>query len=141
MSDQRPAIAVVGAGIAGLTAARAIARASRWQVEVYERGERPGGVLTTSAAAGYLREHAANGFLTSPLRTLQAAGAQLPGDAIELAEQLGVATAEADSRAKQRWIFRAGRLHPVPLGPGLFLKSRLLSWRGKLAVLGEPFRR
>jgi oxygen-dependent protoporphyrinogen oxidase len=47
----------------------------------------------------------------------------------------------ADARAKRRYLFRDGRLQLVPMGPGSLLGSSLLTARGKLRLLGEPFSR
>lgn len=44
----------------------------------------------------------------------------------------------ADPRAP-RFIDFGGTLQPVPMSPGSFLSTRLLSWRGKLRLLAEPF--
>jgi oxygen-dependent protoporphyrinogen oxidase len=114
----------------GLCAARALARRGDVEVVVYERAGRPGGVLHTSRADGFVREHAANAFL--PVRE---------GDgALDLAGELGVEVAEAAPEAKKRWIYRKGALHALPSGPRQLLTTGLLSWRGKLALLGEPLR-
>ena len=121
-------IAVVGGGIAGLTAAWRLVERGH-DVTVFEAGPRPGGVIATSSVDGFVREHAANGFLTAD------------DGAAALCAELGVPTVEAAAAAKRRWIYRGGALHPVPASPGALVRSGLLTWRGKLALLGEPFRR
>jgi oxygen-dependent protoporphyrinogen oxidase len=120
-------IAVVGGGIAGLAAARRLV-AGGADVTVYEAAARPGGVLGTSRADGFLREHAATAVLAAP------------GGLVELAAELGVEMQAASPAAVQRWIWIDGALHALPRGPVDFVKSDLLTWRGKLALLGEPFR-
>ncbi len=122
-------VAVVGAGIGGLTAALRLQQDGH-EVTVLDAGARPGGVIGTSTASGFRREHAANGFLT---------GAD--DGAAALCAELGVDVVEAAPAARSRWIYLRGRLHALPSGPGSFARSGLLSWRGKLGVLGEPFRR
>lgn len=129
-TSQRIRVAVLGAGIGGLAAARALRQTGAYDVEVYEREQRAGGVIHTSVEAGFVREHAANGFL--PVKD--------GSGAIDLAEQLGVEVVPAADAAKKRWIYRHGRLHALPTSPAAFVKSELLTWRGKMALLGEPLR-
>jgi oxygen-dependent protoporphyrinogen oxidase len=121
-------IAVIGGGIAGLVAARALLRAGL-DAHVLEAGSRTGGVIGTSAVDGYLREHAASSFLGGP------------GDgAYALCQELGVAVDKASPRARARWIYLDGKLRALPRSPVGFVTSDLLTWRGKLDVLREPFR-
>lgn len=122
-------VAVVGGGIGGLTAALRLVQDGH-DVTVLDAGARPGGVIGTSTASGFRREHAANGFLTGAA-----------DGAAALCRELGVGVVEAAPEAKSRWIYLRGKLHAVPTGPGSFARTGLLSWRGKLGVLGEPFRR
>ncbi len=121
-------VAVVGAGIAGLTAAWRLVGDGH-DVTVLEASPQPGGVIATSIVDGFLREHAANGFLSSD------------DGAAALCIELGVPIVEAAAAAKRRWIYRGGALHAVPSSPLALARSHLLSWRGKLALLGEPLRR
>lgn len=121
-------VAVVGGGVAGLTAAWRLVGAGHDPI-VFEAGSRPGGVVHTSRVDGFVREHAANGFLTGD-----------DDGCAALCEELGVPVVTAADAAKRRWIYRGGELHPVPLDPLSFARSRLLSWRGKLAALAEPLR-
>lgn len=122
-------VAVVGGGIGGLTAGLRLVQDGH-DVTVLDAGARPGGVIGTSTASGFRREHAANGFLTGAA-----------DGAAALCTELGVGVVEASPAAKSRWIYLRGELHAVPSGPGSFARSGLLSWRGKLGVMGEPFRR
>ncbi|MEZ4403439.1 MAG: protoporphyrinogen oxidase [Kofleriaceae bacterium] len=121
-------VAVVGGGVAGLTAAWRLLGAGHEPI-VLEAGPRAGGVIQTSTVDGFVREHAANGFLTGD-----------DDGAAALCAELGVPVVEAAAAAKHRWIYRGGELHPVPASPVAFARSRLLTWRGKLAALGEPLR-
>ena len=120
-------IGVVGAGVAGLAAARRLAARGDLEVVVWDAADRPGGVLATSRADGFTREHAANGFL---------AGGDEGGAA--LAAELGVEVVAPSSAARRRWIYRDGRL--VPVTPGALLGGELVSRRGLLRALGEPLR-
>src|SRR5262249_41582998 len=42
--------------------------------------------------------------------------------------------------ARHRWIWIDGALRALPSGPIAFARSDLLTWRGKLSILAEPFR-
>lgn len=102
---------------------------------VLEAGERLGGILRTERRDGFLIERSADMFTTRE-----------PW-ALELCEQLGLADSLLPTCKEHRGalVLRDGRLHRVPLGFTLmaptrllsFLKSPLLSWRGKLRVLRE----
>ena len=120
-------IAVVGGGIGGLTAARALVRAGH-DVTVLEAAERPGGVVGTSRVDGFVREHAASSFLGGP-----------PHGALALCRELGVDCDKASPHAKRRWVYIDGALHAMPMSPLALARTDMLTWRGKLALLREPF--
>lgn len=121
-------VAVIGGGIGGLAAARALVRSEGSpDVTVFESSERPGGVLTTTTAEGYVLEHAANAFLSGS------------GDgAVTLCDALGVEVVEASPQAKRRWIFIDDALKELPTSPKAFARSDLLSTKAKLRMLAEP---
>ncbi|MEJ7598010.1 MAG: protoporphyrinogen oxidase [Kofleriaceae bacterium] len=121
-------IAVVGGGLAGLTAARALVAAGI-DVSVFEASARAGGVIETSHVDGFVREHAASSFLGGPSR-----------GALALCKELGVPVVPASPRAKRRWIYIDGKLRALPRNPIELVRSDLLTWRGKLDLLREPFR-
>ncbi|HTE51799.1 MAG TPA: protoporphyrinogen oxidase [Kofleriaceae bacterium] len=129
MSERTPRVAVIGAGLAGLAAARRLALRGDVDLVVYEAADRVGGVIGTSVTDGFAREHAANGFLSGPV-----------GGVADLAEELGVPVEPASPAAKRRWVYRGGALRPVPSGPGDLLRGELLGLRGLVHALGEPFR-
>jgi oxygen-dependent protoporphyrinogen oxidase len=115
-------IVVVGAGIAGLSAAHELRRRGR-EVVVLEAATRVGGVIHSERVDGYLCE--------------DAAGSMIAGPAVELARSLGVDLVPA--AVKKRWIFRHGALRAVPARPAELVTTSLLSWRGKARLLLEPF--
>ena len=121
-------IAVIGGGIGGLTAARALVAAGI-DAYVLDAGDRPGGVLATTTVGGFVREHAASSFLGGP-----------PGGALALCNALGVPVDKASPKAKRRWIFIDGKLRALPRNPIELARSDLLTWRGKLDLLREPLR-
>ncbi len=120
-------LAVIGGGFGGLTAARALVTAGH-DVTVLEAGPRVGGVVGTSTSDGFVREHAASSFLGGP-----------PHGALALCNELGLATEKALPAAKRRYIYIDGTLRLLPSDPVSFVRSDLLTWRGKLDLLREPF--
>jgi protoporphyrinogen/coproporphyrinogen III oxidase len=127
-------VAVVGAGIGGLTAAYAIHRRARErgvrvQLDVFEAAARTGGQLQSLAEDGYVVEWGANAFRTGV------------GAARDLGERLGLAheRVEASAAANRRYVFHGGRLHRLPAGPVSLLGFTPLSIAGRLRVFAEPF--
>lgn len=123
-------VAIVGAGVAGLSVARLLRARPELDVVVFEATDRAGGVVRTTHVDGFMREHAANAFMSG-----------VPGGAVELADELGVAMQEASKVARRRWIYVRGELKPLPTNPFEAVTSDLISWRGKLVAAMEPLRR
>ncbi len=123
-------VLVIGAGVSGMACAHALVQGGV-TVTVLEAASRPGGVVGTMNADGFLFECGPN--------TVQAGSRTFR----ELCGDLGVADELIVSRpeAKLRYLFHRGHLRALPTGPGSFLFSPLLSIRAKLAILTEPLRR
>lgn len=121
------AIAVVGAGLTGLTAAYRLKRRGI-RVVVYEAGDRIGGSIKSERRDGYLAELGPSS-LAAPA-----------GSAAALLGELGLDSSRlnASSAARNRYIVRRGRLVRLPMSPAELLTSRLLSNTAKLAIFGEP---
>lgn len=121
-------VAVVGGGIAGLSLAFVL---RQWGADaiVLERAARAGGNIRTEKIDGFLCERGPNGFLDNAPETF----------ALVRALGLDGRIVRSSDAARRRFIYRNRRLHEVPAGPGAFLTTRLLSWRGKLRVAAEPF--
>ena len=125
-------VVIAGGGIAGLSVAYALrSEAPDAEVIVLQGEPRVGGNIRSERVDGYLCEWGADGFLDSSPPTLALAGA------------VGLTPRVTPSRpeAHRRFVFRNGRLHEVPTGPGAFLRSGLLSLAGKMRIAGEPFAR
>ena len=122
-------IAVLGAGITGLTAAWHLRRAGL-TVVVFEQGARVGGAIGAVRADGWLHELGPNSLLENSPEI----GALL--------DELGLASRRlyAAPAAKQRYIVRGGRLVAMPTSPLAFLTTPLFSLRAKLKLAGEPWR-
>jgi oxygen-dependent protoporphyrinogen oxidase len=121
-------IAVIGAGISGLTTAFWLARHGH-TVTIIEERSRVGGTIESERENGFLIELGPNSALdTTPLIG-------------RLTEQLGIGDqlVYANDAAQNRFIVRNGALQPVPLSPGSFITSPLFSARAKLRLLKEPF--
>jgi protoporphyrinogen/coproporphyrinogen III oxidase len=121
------AVAIVGGGVAGLTAAYRLKQRGV-RVVVYEASERVGGAVRTLRADGYLAELGPNS-LSAPSPPVHALLADLKLDG----HLVSVAAA-----AKKRYVVRRNKLLPLPMSPQAFLTTRLLSNGAKLAVFGEP---
>lgn len=118
---------VIGAGAAGLGAARRLHEAGR-DVLVLDPGERPGGVMRSDRVEGHLVERGPNTM-------------QVKAPARALFERWGLREGllAASPASRRRFLLHEGRLVAVPGGPLSFLRSPLLSVRGKLRLFAEPF--
>jgi oxygen-dependent protoporphyrinogen oxidase len=123
-NNHRDAV-VIGAGISGLVCAYRL-KTLGLDVVLMERSHRAGGVIQSERIDGYLIERGPN-------------SSQGSEELMALIEELGVMSevAEGDPKAPA-YVYFHGRLHPVPSSAGAFIKSNLLSLRGKLRILKEP---
>ena len=121
------AVAVVGGGIAGLTAAYRLKRRGV-RVVVYEASGRVGGVILTERSDGYLADLGPNSIMTPT------------ADVRSLFAQLGLegSVVPASAAARKRFVVRKGKLVPLPMSPPQLLTTPLLSASAKLSVLLEP---
>lgn len=127
-------VAVVGAGLGGLSAAHAIRRHAEergeaLELEVWEATDRPGGQLRTVSEDGFLIEWAANAFRSGV------------GPNADLVARLGLEGEQvhANPAANRRYVFHGGRLHLMPSGPISLLEFEPLSVEGRFRILAEPF--
>ena len=121
-------VAIIGAGITGLTAAFYLKRKGV-PVTVYEAGSRVGGVIQSIRKDGFLAESGPNTILeTSPKI------AQLVRDAGLESRKLAT-----DPKAEARYVVRYGRPIEMPGSPLGFFTTPLFTAKAKLAVLREPF--
>ncbi|NOS69959.1 MAG: protoporphyrinogen oxidase [Verrucomicrobia bacterium] len=121
-------VAIIGAGITGLTAAFYLKRRG-FAVTVYEASGRVGGVIQSLRRDGYLAEFGPNTILeTSPKI------AQLIRDAGLESRRM-----DPDPKSEARYVVRYKRPIEMPGSPLGFLTTDLFSWKAKCAVLREPF--
>ncbi|MGH7428886.1 MAG: protoporphyrinogen oxidase, partial [Candidatus Methylomirabilaceae bacterium] len=131
-------IVVIGGGITGLAAAHRLVERSRSTQPncdrlLLEAGPRLGGLISTMRRDGFIVESGPDAFITNK-----------PW-ALDLICDLGLSERLIGTNPEWRrtFVVRGGALHPLPEGFFLlaptrirpFLRSRLLSWRGKVRVL------
>ena len=121
---------VIGGGLAGLNAAYQAIRAGA-EVRVLEATDHAGGVVQSERQDGFLTETGPN--------TLLSANPEFQ----KLIAELGLEKEIVDSAptARERFVVRGGKLASVPMSPGQFLTTPLLSAVAKLRLLGEPLAR
>jgi len=117
-------IAIVGGGIAGLTAAYELARLARSretiQTIVYEASPRLGGIIETVREGGFLIESGPDGWMS-----------EKPW-ARELADELGLADELLPCNESERrtYVLSNGHLKPVPDGMRMMVPSDLTALDG-----------
>ncbi|MEI6306871.1 MAG: protoporphyrinogen oxidase, partial [Deltaproteobacteria bacterium] len=124
---------IIGGGISGLATAwllrsKACAAGVELDLTLLEKEARPGGKIRSIKEEGFLCEWGPNGFLDSKPQTL------------ELCDEIGIKgnLHRSNDNARKRFIFSGGELHKLPENGPSFLKSRLISWPGKLRLAMEP---
>lgn len=94
-------------------------------ITVLESENRPGGKIWSEKVDGFLCEKGPNGFLDNKPWTL------------ELCASLGIEPVRSNENSKKRFIYLNKKLNALPDSPPAFIKSDLLTWRGKLRMLYE----
>lgn len=124
-----PQVAVVGGGIAGLSAAYELTKAGV-DVMVLEASPRLGGKIVTERTGGAVIEGGPDSFIT------------VKPTALALARELGLKTVATNKENTDIYVFARGRLRRLPDGLFLmapkkiapFLRSDLFTWPGKLRM-------
>jgi protoporphyrinogen/coproporphyrinogen III oxidase len=117
---------IIGAGISGLVAAHRLKKLGR-KILLVESTDRPGGVIQSADAEGFLIEKGPNSLRGTH-------------EFLDLIEELDL-TAElmtADPRAPA-YVYAGGQLHSVPMSPPALIKTKLISNSAKFRLLREPF--
>lgn len=122
-------VAIVGAGITGLTAALRLHEQGA-KVTVFERGPQPGGSIRSTSEGGWLIESGPNSLQYGP-------------EVRKLVTDLGLESelVKASPQAKRRFLVRNGRFVPVPSSPPALIRTPLFGFRTKLSLLTEIFTR
>ncbi len=121
-------IAIIGGGISGLTAAHLLVAAGH-DVTLADDAAEPGGLMAGARVDGFLCERGPQAMLdgSDEVRAL-IAGAGLEARIVR-----------ALPASRRRSVYVGGQLRPFPASPPALLKTDLLSARGKLRLLREPF--
>lgn len=127
-------IAIVGGGIAGLSAAYELSKHGV-QFRVFEAGDRPGGVILTERFDGWIIDAGPDAILR-----------QKPA-ALKLCQELGIADRlQTILPPRTSYVLRDEQLHPLvegsflgfPLRLGALARSSLFTLPGKLRMALEP---
>ena len=122
---------IVGGGIAALSAAEALQRRGD-EFLLFEKKARVGGWIETEHTDGYELEWGPNSLQGSAVPVFELLERVSPGEDTLV---------EASPHARNRYVLRGGRLRAMPLGPGSFLSSSVVSPLAKLRILCEPLLR
>jgi protoporphyrinogen/coproporphyrinogen III oxidase len=133
-------IAIIGGGIAGLSAAFYLEKARRGgaalQWTLFEKSDRLGGVIRTEQREGFILEAGADSFLAAK------------PEATRLCQELGIGSELISSNAGRRtYILVKGKLMPIPQGLEFMVPTRvwpmvttpLFSFKTKLRMASELF--
>lgn len=124
-----PTVAVIGGGLAGLTAAHAV-RAEGHEVQLFEPGNEVGGVVHSVREGGFLADLGPNSMMVPPPLVMG-----LFADLNLTSERV-----DANPLARKRYVLRNGQPCAVPSSPGSLFSTPLLSFGAKARLLTEAFR-
>jgi len=127
MSQDTFRVGIVGAGITGLALTHYLAEAGIDSVAL-EATDQPGGVISSRTVDGQVLEVGPQRMRKTPGLTTLATAAGVEDDIIEAADG-------------DLYVYAGGRLGEGPLSLRGFLRTDLLSWRGKARLLAEPLTR
>ena len=121
-------VVILGAGISGLATAYFLAK-DGFEVTVLEKKREVGGSVETVREKGFLFDRGPNsGLETTPVLSKIVADLKLEEDLVY-----------ANKEASRRYILRDNMLHPLPMNPPAFIKTKLFSGKAKARLFAEPF--
>ncbi len=118
-------VAVIGAGISGLSTAVDLARRGHGVIAI-ERHARPGGKAQSERIDGFLMEHGPSSVVAAGATPLLPQYFTAEHDRVDL-----------EPGVRRRYLMADGRLHGIAVHPLAFLTSNFLSKRGRLRLLAE----
>ncbi|HHN67465.1 MAG TPA: protoporphyrinogen oxidase, partial [Thermopetrobacter sp.] len=122
--------AVIGGGVSGLTAGWHLRRRGL-EVQVLEAAPAPGGMARSQRMGGYLMEHGPNSISAGK------GGVEALSAALGLDDQI----CDLGPLVRRRYLLKDERLYGIATGMTGFLRSSYLSYRARLWLMSEIFRR
>uniref|UniRef100_A0A7V5CUE7 Coproporphyrinogen III oxidase n=1 Tax=Acidobacterium capsulatum TaxID=33075 RepID=A0A7V5CUE7_9BACT len=120
---------ILGGGITGLTAAYILRQSAggAMRVTLLESSQRLGGKIATAEENGFLMEGGPDSFLARKRVTM------------DICRELGLEEQLMPTAPGERttYVWSGGKLHPLPMGVTPMLRSKLISWPGKLRMGAE----
>ena len=127
-------IAIIGGGITGLSAAWELQKLGYLTYSMIEKENRWGGKVTTTRlpteeGGAFIIDGGPEFFITRKPELWQ------------LAHELGIQNLliNPGSETSHIFVLTEGKPLPVPINPSLFITSPIMSTRGKLRMMAEPF--
>lgn len=130
MDKKHRNVAIIGAGISGLTTAYYLHKQGI-SFQIFEKSNHIGGVIQTKNKSGFLYETGPNSGVIG--------NAEVADLFDELKDSCKLEIANKD--AARRLIWKQGRWHVLPSGIGGGITTPLFTWKDKFGILGEPFRK
>lgn len=127
-NTERKHVAIIGAGITGLSAAYHLQQAGH-SVVVLENSSRIGGAIQSTTKDGFLYEHGPNSLMLNDKRV----------ESLIQQANLGPEVLVANKAANKRFVVHQGKLNTLPSSPASLLTSPLFSFKAKLRLAKEPF--
>jgi oxygen-dependent protoporphyrinogen oxidase len=124
-------VAVLGAGISGLSAANFLIREDI-ELTVIEKSNQVGGLMNTVTKDGYHLETGPNSVMLNNPEFLDLLKDLKLTDSIIFPEEIA---------AKNRFILMGKKPVALPSGPGNLLGNKIIGWSGIATILKEPFRK
>ncbi|TYP93300.1 oxygen-dependent protoporphyrinogen oxidase [Fodinibius salinus] len=128
MTNKKSPVAILGAGISGLTTAHVLAQ-QNVPVTVYEKRDEVGGAIHSTQKDDWLVEEGPNTLMVRTQKVWDFLAE------LELDERIR----EANEAAQKRFIIKNGTAVVLPNSLGSFLSTPLFSAGAKLRLLKEPF--